>query len=512
MKRIIILLTYLVFVVILFISILFNTTKRRNKNIPISLPQTTRQIAPLPPENSCLRTPPIANTNIQYKTIDIYTDETYEFNASNSVDSDNSKSITYYWQIIGNKDSINQTISETPNTLSNYKIPPYKFTRNDKAKLILVVKSNLKPFLTNSLIKELNIINLIPTIITRPSDNFNASTNSDVEIVSSSYLNDVKNIGVNHVLNEWSIPDTTGLIVNNNQLISISSNSIIISRYRFIPKTSNKVDVKITVRNANYPEKMFEKIITITYSVILSDKFTSLFQYSVVNVNNNWLFWDVNRNETFKVINNVQNKTPELSVLQPLLTDLTYLWSSQDEFSNPIQLSSNTINGNLTTFSLELKKNVKNLIMNKKYRFKCDVSYGVYSTPISIFTPFIKIIDTLLFGSISQSYIDYNLYISTGTESIFQYTEYIDSNAKTIGIRINSNFTFTGFNNLFQFINGAFTYQSIGTSVRLTTIRNTTTNNMLYFYNYIQSKQLWIICREGANTYNSPIYRSISSV
>lgn len=512
MKRIVILLTYLVFVVILFISILFNTSKRRKKNIPISLPQTTRQIAPLPTENSCLRTPPIANINIEDKTIDIFTDQTYDFNASNSVDSDNSKSITYYWQIIGNKDSINKTISETPNTLSNYNIPRYKFTRNDKAKLILVVKSNLKPFLTNSIIKDLNIINLIPTIITTPSDNFNAGTNSDVQIVSSSYINDVKNIGTNHVLNEWSILDTTGLIINNSQSITTSSNSIVISRYRFIPKITNKVNVKLTVRNANYPEKLFEKIMTISYTIILSDKFTSAFQYSVVNVNNNWLFWDINRNDTFKIINNVQNKTPELSVLQPLLTDLTYLWSIQDEFSNPIQLSSETINGNLTTFSLELKKNVKNLMTNKKYRFKCDVSYGVYSTPMSIFTPFIKLIDTLLFGSISQSYTDYNLYISTSTESIFQYTEYRDSFGRTIGIRINSNFAFTGFNNLFQFINGVFTYQSIGTSVRLTTIRNTTTNNMLYFYNYIQSKQLWIIYTEGANKYNSPIYRSISSI
>jgi hypothetical protein len=373
--------------------------------------------------------------------ITIFTDESYTFNAANSSDYNNQSQLNYHWQIVSNPDNIKSGITSPVSTDYNFTIPANIYKDSENAKMALVVKSNVKPYLTNSIIRNLNIINVVPVLVLNPSSNFTAEANNNVQIINSSYVEYPQNTSSNFVIFSATATPSSGVISQPTITTQLNNSGIIFSPYRYVPNTTNTVNININVKNATYPTKEVSKIITMSLSLRLTEKFNGSLSYGIPNYRvDTWSYWDKSRDSTFGITTNISEKNSALSNIIPRISDLTYKWSAM--------MNNNLITG--TIFNNDKSASVTTgtswPTVNNSYEFICDISYGLFSIPITLRTPPIKYIETILIGSSSSSYIDYNVYTSMNKqgESFIQYTEYRDPiTRKTVGIRFNTDFEFT---------------------------------------------------------------------
>lgn len=429
---------------IIFVIVLFIVIYKQLNNIRLQERVRTTRFSGLAEDQatlkSCLKTPPTVSLSTVNNPITIFADETYTLNAANSADYNNQSQLSYYWQIVSNPDNIREGMTSPVSAGYNFTIPANTYKNSENAKMALVVKSNVKPYLTNSIIRNLNIIvNPIPVLVLNPSSNFSAEANNNIQITNSSYVEYPLNTSSNFVTFSATATPSSGVISQPTVATQLNNNGIIFSPYRYVPNTTNTVDVNVNVKNATYPTKEVSKSITMSLTLNLIQKFNGSLSYSIPNYRDMWPYWDKSRDSNFGITANITEKNGALSNIIPRVSDLSYLWKAMR-------------NGNLiigTIFNNDKSASVTTGIswptVNNSYEFICDISYGLFSIPITLRTPPIKYIETILIGSSSSSYIDYNVYTSINNQGqpFIQYTEYIDPiTRKTVGVRFNTNFEF----------------------------------------------------------------------
>lgn len=284
-------------------------------------------------------------------------------------------------------------------------IPANVLNKNMRLRLLLEVSVNNDKFTSERI---LNIKNYIPTIVINPSISISQDASSPITIYNSSYLNysypveyniskwlpatnltyyyfNYNSRSKNFITSTWEFTPTNGIMVNSNRFLYPTDESLTISSYRFIPKTSNKVVATLTVKNKNEQKYLSTKTIPIYLTINLANKF----DFSIVNPIST-LFdpnsgqsigtWDIYSINTYTL--NVQTNEKVSSDIHPLRSDLSYNWSVIDYYSrNPINI--NSISTNTTSSSLILTYN-SNVFSTDKYVAICTITYGLYSTPVNL--------------------------------------------------------------------------------------------------------------------------------
>jgi len=451
---------------IIFVIVLFIVIYKQLNNIRLQEKSRTSRFSGLAEDQaiskSCLKTPPTVSLSTANNPITIFADETYTLNAANSADYNNQSQLSYYWQIVSNPDNIREGMTSPVSAGYNFTIPANTYKNSENAKMALVVKSNVKPYLTNSIIRNLNIVNPIPVLVLNPSSNFSAEANNNIQITNSSYVEYTQNTSSNFVTFSATATPSSGVISQPTVATQLNNNGIIFSPYRYVPNTTNTVNVNVNVKNATYPTKEVSKSITMSLTLNLIQKFNGSLSYSIPNYRDTWPYWDKSRDSNFGITANITEKNGALSNIIPRVSDLSYLWKVKNITTSSIIQGKffNYYNDNLS--SVNLLNNLVWQTVNNSYEFMCDISYGLFSIPLSLRTPPIKYIETILIGSSSSNYIDYNVYAtndSTFNTALYQYTEFRDPiTLITIGIRINTGFPIGNQALIDRFSGASFSY------------------------------------------------------